>query len=102
MARTRLFGALKRWARLAWVAERQKRPTRECVEQVSATWRSTRRMEGACATGAFAVRAVLNDLGARLSPDGLQYARAAWQRRAPPLPPALPAGELREEVVLTR
>src|SRR4029434_4303972 len=43
MARTRLFGALKRWARLAWIAERQRRPTRECVEQVSVTWQSTRR-----------------------------------------------------------
>lgn len=43
MARTRLFGALKRWARLAWIAERQRRPTHECVEQVSATWQSTRR-----------------------------------------------------------
>ena len=43
MAHTRLFGALKRWARLAWIAERQRRPTRECVEQVSATWQSRRR-----------------------------------------------------------
>ena len=43
MARTWLFGALKRWARLAWIAERQRRPTRECVEQVAATWCSTRR-----------------------------------------------------------
>src|SRR4030095_5100908 len=43
MARTRLFGALKRWARLAWIAERQRGPTHECVEQVSATWQSTRR-----------------------------------------------------------
>jgi monoamine oxidase len=43
MARTRLFGALKRWVRLALIAERQRRPTRECVEQVSAMWQSTRR-----------------------------------------------------------
>src|SRR5262245_20099085 len=43
MARTRLFSALKRWAYLAWIAERQRRPTYECVEQVSAAWQSTRR-----------------------------------------------------------
>jgi monoamine oxidase len=43
MAHTRLFGALKRWALLAWIAERQRRPTRECVEQISATWQTTRR-----------------------------------------------------------
>src|SRR4030095_253662 len=43
MAPTRLFGALKRWARLAWIAERQRRPTHECVEQVAAMWQSTRR-----------------------------------------------------------
>jgi monoamine oxidase len=58
MARTRLFGALKRWARLAWIAERQRRPTRECVEQVSATWRSTRREVLHAAMGATAMAAL--------------------------------------------
>jgi monoamine oxidase len=58
MARTRLFGALKRWARLAWIAERQRCPTRECVEQVSATWRSTRREMLRTAMGATAMAAL--------------------------------------------
>jgi monoamine oxidase len=58
MARTRLFGALKRWARLAWIAERQRRPTRECVEQVSAMWRSTRREVLRAAMGATAMGAL--------------------------------------------
>ena len=58
MSRTRLFGALKRWARLAWIAERQRRPTRECVEQVSATWRSTRREVLHAAMGATAMAAL--------------------------------------------
>jgi monoamine oxidase len=55
MARTRLFGALKRWARLALIAECQRRPTRECVEQVSAMWRSTRREVLRTAMGATAM-----------------------------------------------
>src|SRR5215470_1172793 len=55
MARTQLFGALKRWARLAWIAERQRCPTRECVEQVSATWQSTRREMLRRALGATAM-----------------------------------------------
>ena len=57
MAHTRLFSALKRWARLAWIAERQRRPTRECVEQVSAAWQSTRRevLRTALGTTAMAV-----------------------------------------------
>jgi monoamine oxidase len=58
MARTWLFGALKRWARLAWIAERQRRPTRECVEQVSAMWRSTRREVLRAAMGATAMGAL--------------------------------------------
>ena len=58
MAHTRLFGALKRWARLAWIAERQRRPTRECVEQVSAMWRSTRREVLRAAMGATAMAAL--------------------------------------------
>jgi monoamine oxidase len=58
MARTQLFGALKRWARLAWIAERQRRPTRECVEQVAATWRSTRREVLHAAMGATAMAAL--------------------------------------------
>ena len=58
MARTRLFGALKRWARLAWIAERQRRPTRECVEQVSATWQSTRREVLRTALGTTAMAAL--------------------------------------------
>src|SRR5512132_2965510 len=58
MARTRLFGALKRWARLAWIAERQRRPTHECVEQVSATWQSTRREALHAAMAATAMAAL--------------------------------------------
>src|SRR5215813_3331361 len=58
MARTRLFGALKRWARLAWIAERQRRPTRDCVEQVAATWQSTRREVLRAAMGATAMAAL--------------------------------------------
>src|SRR5438105_13432473 len=58
MAHTRLFGALKRWARLAWTAERQRCPTRECVEQVSATWQSTRREMLRTALGATAMAAL--------------------------------------------
>src|SRR5256885_16220889 len=58
MARTRLFGALKRWARLAWIAERQRRPSRECVEQVSATWQSTRREMLRAAMRATAIAAL--------------------------------------------
>src|SRR5262245_47559088 len=57
MARTWLFGALQRWVRLAWRAERQRRPTREYVEQASATWQSTRRevLRTALGTTAMAV-----------------------------------------------
>src|SRR4029434_9082272 len=58
MARTRLFGALKRWARLAWIAERQRRPTHECVEQVAATWQSTRREALHAAMAATAMAAL--------------------------------------------
>src|SRR5712691_4533695 len=58
MAHTRLFGALKRWARLAWIAERQGRPSRECMEQVSATWQSTRREMLRAAMGATAMAAL--------------------------------------------
>jgi monoamine oxidase len=58
MAHTRLFGALKRWARLAWIAERQRRPSRECVEQVSATWQSTRREMLRAAMRATAIAAL--------------------------------------------
>jgi len=58
MARTRLFGALKRWARLAWIAERQRRPSRECVEQVLATWQSTRREMLRAAMRATAIAAL--------------------------------------------
>jgi hypothetical protein len=43
MARTPLFGACKRWTSLAGIAERQRRPTREYVEQVWDTWQPTRR-----------------------------------------------------------
>ena len=58
MAHTRLFGALKRWARLAWRAERQRRPTREYVEQVSAMWQSTRREVLRAALGTTAMAAL--------------------------------------------
>ena len=58
MAHTRLFGALKRWARLAWRAERQRRPTREYVEQVSAMWQSTRREVWHAALGTTAMAAL--------------------------------------------
>ena len=58
MARTRLFSALKRWARLAWRAERQRPPTREYVEQVSAMWQSTRREVWHAALGTTAMAAL--------------------------------------------
>jgi hypothetical protein len=70
-------------------------------------------MEDACATGAFTAQAVLHDmglptehimtaLGVRLSSYGLQHALAAWRCGAPPLPSAVPTGELKKQVVLTR
>ncbi len=58
MARTPLFSACKRWASLAYLAERQKCPTREYVEQVWDTWRPTRREVLRVALGAATLAAV--------------------------------------------
>ena len=81
-----------------------------CGEHTSVAFQGL--MEGACATGALTAQVILHDmglptehimtaLGVRLSSYGLQHALAAWRCGAP-LPSAVPTGELKKQVVLTR